>query len=118
MTVETLVQHNGEKLGYIQNGVLIKVPGAVALYEPMDGFGMPTEVIEKGIITHPSIKTGTYKSFIVSHVEIHHDGKTYQATIDTFRKHGVKLIDSPFEAQYILQRKYFMVIDPKELEAT
>lgn len=86
-----------------KHGKLVKKGKQVVLFKNYDGFALPLYVLK-----------------IISSVEIHYGGKTYQASPDTFYKHGIEhTFEDPRtfkqEKQLVLPRKYWNVPDQASL---
>jgi hypothetical protein len=84
-----------------KDGKLTKKGKQAVLYEILDGFGIPVEVLKK-------VKT----------IEIHHKGVVYSARIEDFKKHGIRKVFTEnyvSEVQLVLPRKYWKIKDQEKL---
>lgn len=87
----------------------------VVLMRSMDGFGMPKEIIDNASVPRTDNPYPGNGDLPLSLIEIHYEDKVYQAPVQLFREKGVRYERPPYEAQYILPRKYFVTIDKKQL---
>jgi hypothetical protein len=90
---------NGKRIGTVHKGTLIKSGKAVVLFRNYGGFGVPEEVL---------------KNAFIHKVQVHYEGRTYEAHTDTFERKGIKYHQPPYEPQVILPRKYWSIEDSKQ----
>lgn len=117
-------KYKDKKVGTLYGRKLIKSGKQVVLMHSMDGFGMPKEVVDA------LCSDGTYsarawsskeRKYVTSHsqfdtIEIHYEGTAYQASVQTFQEKGTVYEKPPYEAQYILPRRYFIAVDSAQLK--
>lgn len=118
-----VVKFNGKSIGTLCGRKLIKTGKQVVLMRLMDGFGMPKYVIDS-ITADAQVALSQWSSKLrrniaVLHnfdtIEIHYENTIYQVSVQTFQAKGIVYERPPYEAQYILPRKYFVAIDPQQL---
>jgi hypothetical protein len=137
-----ILRYNGKKIGKLYGRKLIKQGRQAVIFRAMDGFGMPQDLVddvldrfetsrinpEEDLTSHDgnrNVQTQARKvlrdeqgskapaSFDI--VEIHYQNKIYQTSLEKFKTKGLPYHRPPYEAQYILPRKEFILIDPKQL---
>jgi len=138
-----LLKLNGKVIGRLAGRRLIKSGAQAVLYRAMDGFGMPTVLIDALCSDDSDVHTGhpvTGSSgtaqrvsapptvigakgqvfgpttrYNFDTVEVHYQDSVYQTSVRTFKDKGTVVRHPPYEAQYVLPRKEFLRIDSKQL---
>lgn len=105
--------YNGKVIGILKDGKLIKSGRQAVLFKAMDGFGLPQDLVSHNLNKSVQLKEPGGEK--INQIEIRHSGKIYQASTSDFLEHGIKYHRPPYEAQYILQRRFFTVRDTNQL---
>lgn len=117
------LKYQGKVIGSVIGRKLMKDEKQASYSRPMDGFGMPKEIVDslcedgsyisRTWSAHKSrFETITYQ---ITLVEIHYHDTFYQATVQAFREKGTLVKSLSGEAQYVLPRKYFIAVDSQQI---
>lgn len=85
---------NGRYVGDLINGTLIKKGKQVQKMYAMDGFGIASQILDENDIEE---------------VQLHYEGKVYEATIREVRRYGIPYKHPRFEKQIIMPAARFRV---------
>lgn len=111
-----IYRYNGKIIGTLENGKLIKSGKQAVLFRAMDGFGLPQDLVSKdAAATSTKAARQGRENPTIQEIEIRHHDRVYAARISDFLDHGIPYHRPPYEAQYILSRRYFTVRDTKQL---
>lgn len=85
---------NGRCVGDLVDGTLIKKGKQVQKMYAMDGFGLAKSLLDR---------------YQIDDVELHYEGKVYEATISAIRRYGIPYHNPRYEPQLIVPASRFRV---------